>query len=870
MNPLGTSLGYVSLPKLNNSKYDKWSIHMRALMGAQDLKAWKEKRMKDQAALYLLFQLVDESGFEKIAEAATSKEAWEMLEKVYKGDDRVKQVRLQALRSKLEAMKIKEIESVYDYITRVQTVNVVCAIEESKNIEDMAIDDLAGSLEAREQRKMNKKQESFDDHVLQTNVTVGEEAMYVYRDEHGRERNKHGRERNEQGRERNYGRHGFGRSGGGGRGYDHGTKSYSYDCYNCGKLGHYAKNCRFPKMVEDGANNFYNSGKSGHYARDCILPKRVVENTNLIIEEDKVDGIVMMAYEEVVEEEALMAYVDVIVIDAQWYLDTTARNHIIWNNMFSHIGKQAHTGDEYHVPTLNTMLEGCLQSVQNVMVNRGLKVKHEGGDVKQTSYERGEGSNSLSNQIDGDMDVDANMRVNKENKYDEDLLECEKVKEVKETMDKDFMMADLGLNHMLEMKARETVNNYLGRVMVIANDMQNAGEDISDVKIVEKVQRTMPERFNFVTILVMDVEEVEAKDTQIEEEGVVEEDHNFFKDQDIFPKSRPRNCLPGSFPQRVSEDKHDKESFWFLDSACSNHMTGIKEWFIRLDETYRHKIRLGNGHILEVKGKGDVRLAVNDITQLGHFQYECSNDARLANYAKFKDNEEILLMATIDVEGYEKETERLMVAVSEDKHDKESFWFLDSACSNHMTGIKEWFIRLDETYRHKIRLGNGHILEVKGKGDVRLAVNDITQVITNVYYVPLLTSNLISVGQLQEKSLTFVIQGGGCMEAAFSKTKTSFQSLDLEIAYPGRFPNEMAMLSIKVHRFEKKHGQKINFNGRENARIKIESDADLEGEVVSANDAIPGGVFVSAGNVVAAVVSPQSETEFALMGLSTE
>nr|GEW99414.1 ribonuclease H-like domain-containing protein [Tanacetum cinerariifolium] len=40
------------------------------------------------------------------------------------------------------------------------------------------------------------------------------------------------------------------------------------------------------------------------------------------------------------------------------------------------------------------------------------------------------------------------------------------------------------------------------------------------------------------------------------------------------------------------------------------------------------------------------------------------------------------------------------------------------------------------------------------------------------------------------------------------------------------------------------------------AGIKIESDVDSEGEVVSVDDAIPASVFVSAGNVAAAVVSP--------------
>lgn len=100
------------------------------------------------------------------------------------------------------------------------------------------------------------------------------------------------------------------------------------------------------------------------------------------------------------------------------------------------------------------------------------------------------------------------------------------------------------------------------------------------------------------------------------------------------------------------------------------------------------------------------------------------------------------------------------MAVEEDK--KHAVWFLDSACSNHITGIKEWFICIDETYKHKVRLGNDHKLEVKGRGDICISVNGMIQVITNAYYVPFLTSNLMSVGQLQEESLTFVIQGNVC------------------------------------------------------------------------------------------------------------
>jgi len=50
---------------------------------------------------------------------ATSKEACDILEKVFKG---VSRMRLQTLWDELEAMKMKDSEDVSSYITRVQTV----------------------------------------------------------------------------------------------------------------------------------------------------------------------------------------------------------------------------------------------------------------------------------------------------------------------------------------------------------------------------------------------------------------------------------------------------------------------------------------------------------------------------------------------------------------------------------------------------------------------------------------------------------------------------------------------------------------------------------------------------------------------------
>jgi gag-polypeptide of LTR copia-type/Domain of unknown function (DUF4219) len=220
----GSSLGQLVLLKLTKTNYDNWSIQIKALMGAQDvweitkegyeeidltvqriteaqIKAAKEKKMKDNNALYMLYQIVDEAGFEKIMTATTTKETWDTLEKGYKNVDRVKQIKLQNLRGELEMTQIKNKESLSDYISRFQMIasqlrrngeklaenrvvekvlrllidefeNIIYAIEESKNLSTLTIDELARCLMTHEQRR-KKKQETLEE-ALQAKANLND------------------------------------------------------------------------------------------------------------------------------------------------------------------------------------------------------------------------------------------------------------------------------------------------------------------------------------------------------------------------------------------------------------------------------------------------------------------------------------------------------------------------------------------------------------------------------------------------------------------------------------------------------------------------------------------------------------------------
>jgi len=291
----------------------------------------------------------------------------------------------------------------------------------------------------------------------------------------------------------------------------------------------------------------------------------------------------------------------------------------------------------------------------------------------------------------------------------------------------------------LEMKSGEGVSGYFARVMSIANDMRNCGEDMPDVKIVEKILRSLTEKFNFVVCSIKeskDIDKLTVDELQasllVHEQKVVEKRS---EEQVLQVMNEPRNA--------------------------QGRGRGIFQ----------------RGRIYS-RGRGRARPFVNRSAincfrcgQQGHYQFECSSSEKgVVNYAKFDEEEELLLMAHTEVskaEGvinyavFDEEEELLLMAYTEaSKAEGKGIWFLDSECSNHMTGDKTWFIELDEKFKHSVRLGNSSKMAVEGKGNVRFEVEGIIQTVSNVYFVPNLTNNLLSIGQLQEKRLVILIKEG--------------------------------------------------------------------------------------------------------------
>lgn len=171
------------------------------------------------------------------------------------------------------------------------------------------------------------------------------------------------------------------------------------------------------------------------------------------------------------------------------------------------------------------------------------------------------------------------------------------------------------------------------------------------------------------------------------------------------------------------------------------------------------------------KGRDKSRIRCYNCHVYGHYAAECRRPKRdrdtrqEALIAKMEDDEPALLLAK-----YEKESEKLMLnkenltptllTDGKERNGSSNIWYLDNGASNHMTGDKEKFKDLDEKIIGSVRFGDGSTVRIEGKGSIIFKCkNGEERMLREVFYIPSLCSNIISLGQLSEEGNKVVLKG---------------------------------------------------------------------------------------------------------------
>lgn len=316
-----------NLPVLDGKNWEKWCVKMGVIFGFQDVTdlvkngipeevegatdaqtaAHKAMKKKDCKALFLIHQCVDDANFEKIAGAKSSKEAWDILQQSYEGAAKVKQVKLHSLRRQFELMCMKDQETISEYFNRMQVlVNsmkacqdvisnqqivekilrtltpkfdyIIVAIEESKDVSKMKVEDLLCSLEAHEQRLLDRNGARVQEQALQARThpsTNGSKSKF----KKGKQKWREGKAENPGKKQFKNSEHKHGESSNykGSKSYHDKGEKKKFDkkniqCYNCSKWGHFASECRSGKgRQKSDDDEAYHAKEDGSDSDEVML-----------------------------------------------------------------------------------------------------------------------------------------------------------------------------------------------------------------------------------------------------------------------------------------------------------------------------------------------------------------------------------------------------------------------------------------------------------------------------------------------------------------------------------------------------------------------------------------------------------------------
>ena len=267
----------IHCPMLNAINYTVWAMRIKVLLKVHEVWEVVETETgdvkKNNMALELLFQSIPETLILQVGELDTAKKVWEAIKVRHMGADRVQKARLQTLSSEFERLRMKETDTIDEFVGRLaelssksaalgenieetklvkkfvkslprkKYIHIVASLEQVLDLKITPFEDIVGRLKAFEERVAEEEEDTQDNQT---------ELMYASNEsQHKNQYNNNCESNNYRGR----GKGGLFYNRGSGRGrytynYDHDRSKIT--CFRCDKNGQFAMDCpdRLLKLQE--------------------------------------------------------------------------------------------------------------------------------------------------------------------------------------------------------------------------------------------------------------------------------------------------------------------------------------------------------------------------------------------------------------------------------------------------------------------------------------------------------------------------------------------------------------------------------------------------------------------------------------------
>ncbi|XP_020243636.1 uncharacterized protein LOC109821889 [Asparagus officinalis] len=317
----------------------------------------------------------------------------------------------------------------------------------------------------------------------------------------------------------------------------------------------------------------------------------------------------------------------------------------------------------------------------------------------------------------------------------------------------------------LRMGDAQSVDEFATKLTTLVNQIRSLGETMEESHVVKKLLHCVPPKFLQIAATMEQFDDL--KTMQVDEViGALKAHEERYRDYDDWHEQA---LLIRGDPKPDAKSSRGKE---FLSQNNRGHGRG----YSRGRGHGRGRGNGGRGSSTSTRrgtngghegGRDKSMIKCFNCNNFGHYASECRSKHRdeETNLTRVLDEEPALLLS--ECAGGARNTVLLneknvipKLQTDEKAPVGSDVWYLDNGASNHMTGQRSMFKHLDESIHGKVKFGDGSTVQIKGKGSILfLCKNGEQRLLREVYFIPSLCNNIISLGQLSKDGSRTVMCG---------------------------------------------------------------------------------------------------------------
>jgi hypothetical protein len=338
----------------------------------------------------------------------------------------------------------------------------------------------------------------------------------------------------------------------------------------------------------------------------------------------------------------------------------------------------------------------------------------------------------------------------------------------------------------LTFKEGESVTDFGVRITALATNLRTLGDNITDTEVVKKLLQVVPRSLNQAAVSIemfMDLNKTTIKDVigrlRVFEERdkpphIIDAMGHLMLcegDWESHRKARGEQEGSGGSTGSSSRGKHRGRG-----RGCGGD--GSSSW----DGCDGQSVATGNAS----GGRPPRGTRYNNCGKKGHWAKDCRGKKKgAAHVAQAEEDEHALMyviaetavtappMSNSHPRSPSPATEpqacihlverKVLLHLNEEEKEVVGphCWVLDTGATNHMMGTCAIFAELNTSVTGTVKFGDGSVVDIEGKGTVLFTCKSGEhRRLDGVYYIPRLTTNIVSLGQMDEDGFKVDIESG--------------------------------------------------------------------------------------------------------------